>query len=123
MRFVLVAFIVAGCTAEDVRPALRSRSTRSANSLANDVNSLKLSTSGKSIHLAGAGVTTPKTPSMHWALLANFLYFLSLGMNAINMAFLVSEVTDGTRTPSPASVSLSVCSTSNIALRYESSLA
>lgn len=48
-----------------------------------------------------------KRPSFKWAILSNWLYFLSLGMNAVNMAFLCRQITDGTTKPSPASILLS----------------
>ena len=35
-------------------------------------------------------------PSIYWAVLHNWLYFLSLGFNAINMPYLIRQVIDGT---------------------------
>ena len=46
-------------------------------------------------------------PSFYWAVLHNWLYFLSLGFNAINMAFLCRQIADGTLKASPASIALS----------------
>ena len=67
-------------------------------------------------------------PSFYWGLLPNFLYFVSLsfsapipyhaltfasyvmpidgGADAINMGFLIAQITDGTLTPSPQSIAL-----------------
>ena len=36
-----------------------------------------------------------RAPSFYWAVLHNWLYFLSLGMNIPNMQFLVREIVDG----------------------------
>ena len=46
-------------------------------------------------------------PSFRWALLSNWLYYLSLGLNAINMAFLVRQTVNGNLEPSADSISLS----------------
>lgn len=35
------------------------------------------------------------TPSFYWAVLHNWLYFLSLGFNAVNIPYLIREVVDG----------------------------
>ena len=47
------------------------------------------------------------TPSMYWAVLHNWLYFLSLGFNAVNVAFLVRQIVNGDLKPSPESIALS----------------
>jgi DHA1 family tetracycline resistance protein-like MFS transporter len=54
-----------------------------------------------------AAAWTP--PSFYWAVLSNWLYYLSLGMNAVNMAFLVRKIVneDGSIAPSPAAIALS----------------
>ena len=59
---------------------------------------------GTTIAAAAAG-----HPSFYWAVLANWLYFLSLGFNAINMGFLVRSTvnTDGSLERSPAAIALS----------------
>ena len=44
---------------------------------------------------------------MYWAVLHNWLYFLSLGFNAINMAYLCRSIANGNLDPSPASIALS----------------
>jgi len=46
---------------------------------------------------------------MYWAVLHNWMYFLSLGFNAINIQFLVREIIDGDAkaTPSAQSIALS----------------
>eukprot|EP00536_Pseudo-nitzschia_multiseries_P006587 jgi/Psemu1/15684/gm1.15684_g len=38
---------------------------------------------------------TPTPPSFRWAILHNWLYFLSLGFNAVNIPYLIREVVDG----------------------------
>lgn len=50
-----------------------------------------------------------KPPSIYWAVLHNWLYFLSLGFNLINIQFLVREIVDGDAKakPSPRSIALS----------------
>ena len=58
--------------------------------------------------LAAAKATpAAKAPSFYWALLHNWLYFLSLGFNAINMAFLVREIVSGGKVATPESIALS----------------
>ena len=46
-------------------------------------------------------------PSFLWALLSNWLYFLSLALNAINMSFMVRLAVNGNLKPSAASIALS----------------
>lgn len=48
-------------------------------------------------------------PSIYWAVLHNWLYFVSLGFNLINIQFLIREIIDGDAkgTPSPRSIALS----------------
>eukprot|EP00966_Prymnesium_polylepis_P233216 5393542-Prymnesium_polylepis.1 len=50
-----------------------------------------------------------KAPSIYWAILSNWLYFLSLGFNAINVAYLVRSIVnaDGSTQASPAAIALS----------------
>lgn len=50
-----------------------------------------------------------KPPSIYWAILHNWLYFMSLGFNLINIQFLVREIVDGDAkaTPSAKSIALS----------------
>ena len=47
--------------------------------------------------------------SMYWAVLHNWLYFLSLGFNLLNIPYMIREIVDGsaTATPSPQSIALS----------------
>ena len=56
---------------------------------------------------ASSATSADKRPSFKWAILHNWLYFLSLGFNAINMAYLCRQITDGTLKPSPGSIALS----------------
>jgi MFS family permease len=46
-------------------------------------------------------------PSMYWGVLHNWLYMLSIGFNALNMAYLTRQIADGTLKASPASIALS----------------
>ena len=48
-------------------------------------------------------------PSYGWAILSNWLYFLSLGLNAVNVQYLVRLIVnaDGSTAPSPAAIALS----------------
>jgi DHA1 family tetracycline resistance protein-like MFS transporter len=47
--------------------------------------------------------------SMYWAVLHNWLYFLSLGFNLLNIPYMIREIVDGsaTATPSPQAIALS----------------
>ena len=69
------------------------------------------SSSALAVTPGGASATkeTKKPPSIYWAVLHNWLYFLSLGFNVINIQFLVREIVDGNAkaTPSPRSIALS----------------
>lgn len=58
---------------------------------------------------ASRGGSATNAPSIYWAVLANWLYFLSLGFNAVNVQFLVREIIDGkgSKTPSSRSIALS----------------
>lgn len=58
---------------------------------------------------AGAVKAVEPKPSFYWAVFHNWMYFLSLGFNAINVQFLVREIIDGSATasPSPKSIALS----------------
>lgn len=49
-----------------------------------------------------------KTPSIYWAVLHNWLYFMSLGFNLINIQFLVREIVDGDAKASPSKKSISL---------------
>jgi len=57
----------------------------------------------------GGDAQVSKPPSIYWAILHNWLYFMSLGMNLINIQFLVREIVDGDAkaTPSAKSIALS----------------
>lgn len=64
------------------------------------------------LHQRGGGRTfSPSNkppPSIYWAVLHNWLYFLSLGFNLINIQFLVREIVDGeTSAPSAKAIALS----------------
>lgn len=52
-----------------------------------------------------------RTPSMYWAVLHNWLYFLSLGFNLINVPFMIRLIVDGPTSsgakPSRAAIALS----------------
>ena len=58
---------------------------------------------------ASRGGSSNNAPSIYWAVLANWMYFLSLGFNAVNVQFLVREIIDGkgSKTPSSRSIALS----------------
>ncbi|KAL7552979.1 hypothetical protein ACHAWF_017198 [Thalassiosira exigua] len=49
-----------------------------------------------------------KAPSIYWAIFHNWLYFLSLGFNAINIQFLVREIIDGDPKASPSAKSIAL---------------
>lgn len=56
-----------------------------------------------------SGTVEKPPPSIYWAVLHNWLYFLSLGFNLINIQFLIREIIDGDAkaTPSARSIALS----------------
>ena len=62
--------------------------------------------SPRSQHVAAAS-PDGKSPSFYWAVMHNWLYFLSLGFNAINMAYLTRQIANGNLEASPASIALS----------------
>lgn len=67
--------------------------------------------SGKFASTRGGGgsvIGTDKPPSIYWAILHNWLYFLSLGFNAINIQFLAREIVDGDFKASPSAKSISL---------------
>lgn len=49
-----------------------------------------------------------KPPSIFWAILHNWLYFMSLGFNLINIQFLVREIVDGDPKASPSAKSIAL---------------
>lgn len=49
-----------------------------------------------------------KPPSIFWAILHNWLYFMSLGFNLINIQFLVREIVDGDAKASPSAKSIAL---------------
>ena len=106
----LLVLIVATCLAAaaakplapqpSTAPSLALKRKQSAPSLA-----VKRSAPPPPLVIAAESVKPP--PSFKWAILHNWLYFLSLGFNAINMAYLCRQITDGTLKPSPGSIALS----------------
>ena len=73
-------------------------------SIHHDATSINVSARG-----GGDAQVSHKPPSIYWAILHNWLYFMSLGMNLINIQFLVREIVDGDAkaTPSAKSIALS----------------
>jgi len=57
----------------------------------------------------GRNAAAIATPSMYWAVLHNWLYYLSLGFNAVNIPYMIREIVDGNPNakPSPQSIALS----------------
>ena len=53
-------------------------------------------------------VVTNKSPSIYWAVLHNWLYFMSLGFNLINIQFLVREIVDGDAKAIPSATSIAL---------------
>jgi hypothetical protein len=56
----------------------------------------------------GGDSVASKPPSIYWAILHNWLYFFSLGFNAINIQFLAREVVDGDFKAKPSAKSISL---------------
>ena len=73
-------------------------------SIHHDATSINVNARG-----GGDAQVVSKPPSIYWAILHNWLYFMSLGMNLINIQFLVREIVDGDAkaTPSAKSIALS----------------
>ena len=78
-----------------------------------DIPSISIHHDAASINASARGggdaAQVSKPASIYWAILHNWLYFMSLGMNLINIQFLVREIVDGDAkaTPSAKSISLS----------------
>jgi len=77
-----------------------------------DISPISIHHDAASINVSARGggdAQVNKPPSIYWAILHNWLYFMSLGMNLINIQFLVREIVDGDAkaTPSAKSISLS----------------
>jgi len=77
-----------------------------------DISSISIHHAAASINVSARGggdAQVSKPPSIYWAILHNWLYFMSLGMNLINIQFLVREIVDGDAkaTPSAKSIALS----------------
>lgn len=58
--------------------------------------------------LSHRGGDAEKTPSIYWAVFHNWMYFLSLGFNLINIQFLVREIIDGDAKASPSAKSIAL---------------
>lgn len=59
----------------------------------------------------GGSVSSPpssKLPSIYWGVLHSWLYFLSLGFNAINIQFLVREIVDGAAATGPSAKAIAL---------------
>jgi DHA1 family tetracycline resistance protein-like MFS transporter len=99
----------------EVHLDVKSTRTRSAVNIRKRMNGSKRKkniSSGKNAvaHRGGAvAAPPPSPPSMYWAVLHNWLYFLSLGFNLINVPFMIRIIVDGegAKTPSREAISLS----------------
>ena len=58
-------------------------------------------------HSCGGAISSGK-PSMYWAVLHNWLYFLSLGFNLINVPFMIRLIVDGDNAEKPSSESIAL---------------
>ena len=56
----------------------------------------------------GGEVIASKPPSIYWAIFHNWLYFMSLGFNLINIQFLVREIVDGDAKAKPSAKSIAL---------------
>lgn len=54
----------------------------------------------------GAKAVAKKPPSIYWAILHNWLYFLSSAFNLLNVPFMIREIVDGPEAKSPSSQSI-----------------
>jgi DHA1 family tetracycline resistance protein-like MFS transporter len=53
-------------------------------------------------------ISEKPSPSIYWAVLHNWLYFVSLGFNLINIQFLVREIVDGDAKAAPSARSITL---------------
>ena len=76
-----------------------------------DISSISIHHDAASINASARGggdAQVSKPPSIYWAILHNWLYFMSLGMNLINIQFLVREIVDGDAKASPSAKSIAL---------------
>lgn len=94
----------------------RSVTTTETAQLSETVDTSQANAKSTDVHLrvqpgGGSSASLRRRPSMYWAVLHCWLYFLSLGFNAVNIQFLVRRVVDGenadVRQPSAAAIALS----------------
>jgi len=112
-------------TRGDVKPRVRRRNKLSPSNRSplghKPVAFLEPTISGKrssSIHDDAAKIVSTrggdsaadadKPPSIYWAILHNWLYFMSLGFNLINIQYLVREIVDGDAKASPSAKSIAL---------------
>lgn len=123
VRFTFIAFAIwygtlqhAIVSAENgIRPVALIRKT-TTNKLKPAIPASKLISSANIVRHGGSTSTsTPspslqssKTPSIYWAVLHNWLYFLSLGFNLVNIKFLVREIVDGDAKASPSAKAIAL---------------
>jgi hypothetical protein len=92
-------------------PSIRRKKRQIPSAVLDKRISPKRKSSADIVHHGGsASSPSSKPPSMYWAVLHNWLYFLSLGFNLINIQFLVREIVDGDAagvSPSAKSIALS----------------
>ena len=113
MRIVILSICVATALAKSQPPAPQLQ--RHSAGLAQGVDRSSAHTRGpRSLPRKDAApilsaATASPTPSFYWAVLHNWLYFLSLGFNAVNVQFLVRSIVDGPAAlrASPKAIALS----------------
>jgi Major Facilitator Superfamily len=112
LRLILLCCVLAQSCAISMASESRRLKPTSAYSVHQSTKHLALSSN--LLHDVSRGGATKtvrqkKNPSFYWAIFHNWMYFLSLGFNLINIPFMIRTIVDGpdATSPSPASIALS----------------
>lgn len=94
-------------------PALQGVSSASKQRAARGNLVARNSLAVEKLERRGGGGTPSTSPSFYWAIFHNWMYFLSLGFNLINVPFMIRSIVDGPpvpgvkSSPSPQAIALS----------------
>jgi hypothetical protein len=110
LRLILVCCVLAQSCA--IQKASESRRLKPTSACSFNQNTNHLASSSNILVRRGGATKTArqkKSPSFYWAVFHNWMYFLSLGFNLINIPFMIRTIIDGpdVTSPSPASIALS----------------
>ena len=114
MRCALLICVVAiGVRAIEIKhqPAIVAKKSRGAlgtqPSLSRPSKAKKLAPAEASL-IAAPSPAAAAAPSFYWAVLANWLYFLSLGFNLLNVPFIVRGIVDGPGKAIPSATAIAL---------------